>query len=104
MSSPRSRRRSGQVEPRLGPLRIGDARHDLLLMEERVFACSVERRYRRRVRVATSVIDAEVVADEASGRANAARVWRRELRIPRVSRETDVLPDRREVRAVELDG
>ena len=35
MSSPRSRRRSGQVEPRLGPLRIGDARHDLLLVSDR---------------------------------------------------------------------
>src|SRR5204863_5022837 len=87
-----------------------DLRDQLLLVEQAVRPVVV-RRHGRRVRVTGSAgrhrrrgIDTEVIADERLGRADARRMWRIQLWIPRVRRQSDVLADRREVRVIELHG
>ena len=91
------------VEGSAAVLRQGNPRDDLLLVEARVLARVVVRRDRGRVGRAAADSTPEVVADERARRADAARVERRELRIPRVLRQADVVPIGVEIRRVELD-
>src|SRR5690242_14096999 len=73
-------------------------------MEVRVLAAVVERRHRRDEGVAaTGGDDAEIVADERARRAYATGMQGRQLRIPAVLRQPDIVSDRRQVGLVELD-
>jgi hypothetical protein len=74
----------------------------LLLVEERVLAGVVEGRHRGRVGEPAARGDAEVVADEGARAADAAGAQRRELRVPGMRRQADVVPDERQGGFVEL--
>src|ERR687888_784737 len=75
---------------------------ELLLVEAGVLAGRVHGRDGRRVGELAARVGAEVVADECAVRADAAGMRRRELRIPRLRGEPDVVPERLQAGAVEL--
>src|SRR6266700_1614167 len=85
------------------PLGRSDLRDQLLLVVSGVLARGVERLDRCRVGEAAARVDAEVVPDEACRVADAVEARRRKLWVPRVRREPDVVADRPELRAIELD-
>src|SRR4051794_23274728 len=81
-----------------------DARDDLLLVEERVLTRRIGSRHGRRVCEPAARGDAEIVADECAGAADAAGTQGGKLRIPGTRREANVVAAWREVGPIELGG
>src|SRR5207253_11092831 len=84
-------------------LRRPDPGDQLLLVIAGVLAGRVVGLDRRRVGKPAAGVDTEVVADEARRTATAVVTRGRELWIPGVLRQADVVPERTQICAVELD-
>src|SRR5207249_5706028 len=77
--------------------------HRMWLVPTRILAGRVEGLDRRGVGKAAARVDPEVVADEARGVADAVEPRRGELRVPAMRGESDVVTDRTQLGAIELN-
>src|SRR5438046_5061912 len=84
-------------------LRCPNLRDQLLLVVAGILARGAEGLDRGGVGESPARVDPEVVADEARGIADAVESRRRELRVPAVRGQTDVVTDRPQPWTVELD-